>query len=98
MFNWPGYKYLGPGNKLNLGEPVNKADYIAQQHDIQYDNAKTHEDIFQADKEAINKFFNNFVENKHFVSGVSSAALYGKHFIEKNLLNKPIYPRNTIGM
>lgn len=33
----PGYKYLGPFNDLDNGEPVNKADQAAQKHDQLYD-------------------------------------------------------------
>lgn len=33
----PGYKYLGPGNGLEKGEPVNKADAAALEHDKAYD-------------------------------------------------------------
>nr|WDW25754.1 MAG: VP1 [Canine parvovirus] len=33
----PGYKYLGPGNGLDKGEPVNKADAAALEHDKAYD-------------------------------------------------------------
>lgn len=32
----PGYKYLGPGNGLDKGEPVNQADAAAQRHDQAY--------------------------------------------------------------
>ena len=32
----PGYKYLGPFNPLENGEPVNKADRAAQAHDKSY--------------------------------------------------------------
>lgn len=33
----PGYKYLGPGNKLLKGEPTNHNDKVAQEHDYAYD-------------------------------------------------------------
>ncbi|AVR53759.1 capsid protein 1 [Desmodus rotundus dependoparvovirus] len=33
---WPGYKYLGPGNSLDKGEPVNALDAAARLHDIGY--------------------------------------------------------------
>lgn len=52
----PGYKYLGPGNKINKGDPVNEVDLIAQIHDIDYTNARQDSDIRKADKEAIEKF------------------------------------------
>lgn len=32
----PGYKYLGPGNSLDKGEPNNNNDLIAYIHDIEY--------------------------------------------------------------
>lgn len=36
-FSLPGYKYLGPGNKLNKGKARNYNDYVAYLHDIGYD-------------------------------------------------------------
>lgn len=32
----PGYKYLGPGNDLNRGEPTNYNDSVAYKHDVAY--------------------------------------------------------------
>ena len=34
---FPGYKYLGPFNGLDKGEPVNEADAAALEHDKAYD-------------------------------------------------------------
>ncbi|XP_036327552.1 uncharacterized protein LOC118740163 [Rhagoletis pomonella] len=56
MANVPGYKYLGPGNKLNKGVPINEVDLIAQIHDIDYALAKCGKDIREADLEAIRQF------------------------------------------
>nr|QTZ83203.1 MAG: capsid protein [Phoenicopteridae parvo-like hybrid virus] len=36
-YSLPGYKYLGPGNSLKKGRPVNKNDEIAFKHDLWYD-------------------------------------------------------------
>lgn len=33
----PGYKYLGPGNRLDKGEPTNHNDKVAKEHDEAYD-------------------------------------------------------------
>lgn len=33
----PGYKYLGPGNSLDQGEPTNPSDAAAKEHDEAYD-------------------------------------------------------------
>nr|QKN88757.1 MAG: capsid protein [Dependoparvovirus sp.] len=35
-FNFPGHKYLGPGNSLDRGEPVDADDAAAQKHDQSY--------------------------------------------------------------
>ena len=32
-----GYKYCGPGNELDEGEPINASDSACRQHDIDYD-------------------------------------------------------------
>lgn len=37
-FVLPGSKYIGPGNEMDKGAPVDKADANARQHDIDYDN------------------------------------------------------------
>lgn len=37
-FILPGTKYIGPGNAMDLGKPVNAADAAAYQHDKDYDN------------------------------------------------------------
>ena len=45
----PGYNYLGPGNKLDNGEPTNHLDELAKEHDIAYSKAKNSDDINTAD-------------------------------------------------
>ena len=52
----PGHNYLGPGNNLNNGEPVDEDDRIAQEHDIAYSNAVTFNDVQTADLNAVKKF------------------------------------------
>ena len=52
----PGYKYLGPGNDLDRGEPTNAADALAKKHDEAYDallkaGAKPYTQWSDADKE-----------------------------------------------
>lgn len=37
-FVLPGSKYIGPGNEMNKGKPVDEADANAYQHDVDYDN------------------------------------------------------------
>lgn len=52
----PGYKYLGPLNSLDKGEPVNEADAIAFDHDVEYNRAQSDSDVRNADWKAINRF------------------------------------------
>ncbi|CAK1580535.1 unnamed protein product [Parnassius mnemosyne] len=33
---FPGYKYLGPGNALDRGVPINALDAAAKKHDEKY--------------------------------------------------------------
>ena len=49
--NIPGHNYVGPGNKLDNGLPVDTDDLIAQHHDWHYANAKNKQDIRNADIE-----------------------------------------------
>ena len=37
-FVLPGSKYIGPGNEMKKGKPVDAADAAAYQHDVDYDN------------------------------------------------------------
>lgn len=48
----PPFKYLGPGNPLNKGEPINEIDADAREHDIAYNK---NIDISGADTTFINK-------------------------------------------
>lgn len=53
---WPGHNYLGPGNKVYNGLPVDDADWTALDHDIAYSKAKNNDDVRIADKIAIENF------------------------------------------
>lgn len=93
IMNFPGHKYLGPGNKLDNGEPIDKDDLIAQQHDKAYGIAKSAKDIHEADLIAINQFWNDAVTTGNYHSLVGAAGLSVKHLTEK-ALGKVIYPRS----
>lgn len=80
----PGYNYLGPGNPINAGEPVNKTDSIARDHDVAYSRAQSHRDIFEADWEAI----------KHFsAESVRSPTLLGPKLGVLGLGSKTLFER-----
>lgn len=53
---WPGYSYLGPGNSLDRGQPVNELDKAARIHDYAYaalqkDGVNPYLQYNQADKD-----------------------------------------------
>lgn len=91
-----GHKYLGPGNPLNNGKPVNSADKIAQIHDTEYSQAKTQEDILISDKLAIQDFKDDFVKQPSIGSFLGYSGLSIKHAIESGI-GKVIYPPNLSG-
>jgi len=47
------YKFLGPGNPIDTEVPVNALDQLAKEHDIAYANARTQEEIREADDKFI---------------------------------------------
>lgn len=91
-FVFPGHKYLGPGNDLNSGDPVDTDDLIAQEHDYAYETARCEEDVFIADENAIFSFICDWFKNKNWHSAIGALGLAFKHATEK-LINRVIYPR-----
>lgn len=89
---FPGYKYLGPGNKLDEGEPVNDVDNIARNHDFQYSAAVDKEDIFNSDKQAISNFASSFANKPTFGAAAGVLGLGIKHLTEKSI-GRVIYPQ-----
>lgn len=88
----PGYKYLGPGNSTNLGEPTNKADAVAQKHDINYDYAVTSDDIKKADHEAVKGFLSLDTLTHAPVGGLVGAAGIEAKIIAENVVGVQ-YPK-----
>jgi Phospholipase A2-like domain len=88
---YPGYKYLGPGNKLDNGQPVNSTDAIAQVHDYEYNEATSESEVFKSDEKAISDFALDYAEHGRFSSLVGAAGLGIKHFVESNITGV-IYP------
>jgi hypothetical protein len=39
-----GYRYCGPGNDLNSGDPINASDSACRQHDMDYDRFRKAKD------------------------------------------------------
>ena len=92
IFVFPGHKYLGPGNKLNVGSPVDTDDFIAEQHDIDYENACTVDDVYTADEKAIFAFLMDWLKKKNWHSAVGAMGLGMKHLAEV-ICGKIFYPK-----
>lgn len=86
----PHHRYIGPGNKLDNGEPIDEDDRIAQKHDHAYDKATGYPDIAKADLEAIHEFGSDALQNWNPHSLVGAAGLSIKYLGEK--VFGPIYP------
>lgn len=101
----PGFSYLGPGNPIANGHPVNCVDEVAKEHDIKYDEIqksfKLHKNKYQAFRE-IQLADEVFVErirglntktwSETWGKFVGYIVISGKIFIEK-CLNFTLYPR-----
>ncbi|KAK9700594.1 Phospholipase A2-like domain [Popillia japonica] len=84
-FLYPGHNYLGPGNVLDHGEPVDNADEIAREHDFAYSVARREEDIYRADWQAIKQFGGDFVSTGNVADVVGIVGLGAKTIVERPL-------------
>lgn len=87
----PGHNYIGPGNPLENGPAVNKTDQIAKVHDYAYSNAKTEQDVFDADWKAIKEFGEEAIIHKSIPAVLGVLGLGGKTVVER-IRGKPFYP------
>lgn len=90
-FLYPGHKYLGPGNPLRNGKPVDKADQIAEKHDWEYHYAKTKDDVYKSDQRAISAFARDFVSHPNLPSLAGFAGL-GIKTATEHLFDTVFYP------
>lgn len=73
MFIFPGHNYLGLGNPIDNGEPVDIDDFIASQYDINYESATTTDDIRSSDKRTISDLGRDLIRNYNWHSGLGFA-------------------------
>ena len=78
----PYHKYIGPGNSLDEGSPVDFDDYLALEHDKTYEGSTSDSDIIQSDKQFASDFFSHWVETGHIPSLIGAAGLKTKSYIE----------------
>lgn len=75
-----GHRYLGPGNEIRAGEPVDSDDAIAEIHDLQYQIGP--EDVSAADATAVDRFVEDFQRTGNFHSLLGGVGLQIKRTVE----------------
>jgi len=90
---------IGPGNPIRPA--TNRADLIAQGHDLHYQQAKSDTDVLSADREAILQFAHEAVQGEDPVSRVHAAiggiGLGVKHAVER-ISGKVFYGKQCLGL
>lgn len=88
---------IGPGNPLRPA--TNRADLIAQGHDIHYQQAKSNSDVLSADTEAISQFAHEAIQGENPISRVHATiggiGLGVKHAVER-LTGTVIYGKKCL--
>lgn len=79
---YSGHKYLGPGNELNAGNPVDTDDAIAEIHDHGYNEAKNDNEVRSEDDIAIDSFLHDFIANGNPHSYLGAIGLGAKRVLE----------------
>lgn len=87
----PGHNYIGPGNPVPNGYPVDKDDLIALRHDQDYHTATTEEEVRLADREAISEFWKDTKENYNVHSLLGTLGIGIKYGVES--VTGVIYPK-----
>ncbi|KAL1424581.1 hypothetical protein MTO96_019987 [Rhipicephalus appendiculatus] len=88
---FPGHRYLGPGNPLRNGDPVDEDDGIAKSHDEAYERAKSHVDVFAADQASAALFLNDFRRTGNWHSALGAVGLGTKNIVEQYVLGRSLY-------
>lgn len=75
-----------------MGQPVNSVDSIAKSHDIEYENAKSFEDMKNSDSKAIKDFSKQIFSSSALPATAGALGLGIKTGFER-ILGSAIYPR-----
>lgn len=79
----PGHKYIGPGNSLNRGTPVDQDDRIAYHHDQLYAATPAERDVYHIDEASALQFDKDWQENGNIHSFIGKLGLSTKTNIER---------------
>lgn len=88
----PGYKYLGPFNGLDKGQPVNKADAAAKKHDEAYNQLlEAGDNPYLKYNHADAEFQKDLADDKSFGGNLARAVFQGKKRVLEplGLVEKP---------
>lgn len=76
----PKHRYIGPGNSVRSGKPVDRDDEIAEEHDLRY--VVEAENVHGADVDAFDDFASDWQKNWNWHSLVGAAGLGLKYQFE----------------
>jgi hypothetical protein len=107
MPNFPrliGHNYLGPGNPLDAGEPIDSADRVAKIHDedygiieyLQHSASEHFSAVQEADNKAVDNFLKAYSEDNNLWNLVGAAGLNAKAAVE-GAIGSIIYPKRMGG-
>ncbi|KAL3258211.1 hypothetical protein MRX96_016717 [Rhipicephalus microplus] len=88
---FPGHRYLGFGNTLRNGDPVDEDDSISKSHDKVYERATSHEDVFVADQASAALFLNDFRRTDTWHSALCAGGLGTKNIVEQYVVDRSLY-------
>ncbi|KAH8032418.1 hypothetical protein HPB51_025149 [Rhipicephalus microplus] len=86
-----GHRYLGPGNPLRKGDPVDEDDGIAKSHDEAYEQATSQEDVFAPDQASAALFLNDFTRTGNWNSALGAVGLGTENIVEQYVLGRSLY-------
>lgn len=69
----PPFKYLGPGNTIDRGDPYNQVDADALEHDKAYERSQSTLDIRKADKKFLTQVGDHIAESIQGKSSISDS-------------------------
>lgn len=98
-FTLPGSKYIGPGNRMDLGKPKDQADANAYQHDVDYDNylkkGVSKKNVYlgysDADERLLKNTKANTASGLAVNLGIGAKKLLNKTGLTKRIRDKDVY-------
>lgn len=90
-FTLPGYKYLGPGNSLNRGVPVNALDDAAKKHDEKYGKIRDYFKItkdYRQFSEQVREADREFLHEVSLIAPTSTYEAFAKYLAQGGIGTK----------